>query len=360
MNFQPQWDRAKRPVLIRRDIASLSPFPQIREYALVVDHAQGSELWDVDGRHYIDFMAGVAVLNVGHRHPTCRPPSRNKSAILAHLPVRLFPRPSPWPKSSRPRPKTKPGLLRQLRQGRRGPQSSWRCTTGQYRFIGFTGAFTAAPSAPVLHRQQAVQRAQLPVRRPGPPSYPNPYRPAARSAATATTTRYGRRLSEEEIFRTMLAPTGVAGDPGRADPDEAATSSPRPASSPSPRIVRPIRHPARWTIQSGAGRTGKWWAVEHENVEPDIICFAKGIGRQPAHRRHHRPRQSDDLGRGSHGSTFGGNPVAATAALANPGSHRTGRRYGPGRRHPPANTLWDALAEMEARHPSLAKSAAAA
>ena len=53
---------------IDRDVASLSP-SYSREYALVVDHAQGSEVWDVDGRRYIDFMAGVAVLNVGHRHP---------------------------------------------------------------------------------------------------------------------------------------------------------------------------------------------------------------------------------------------------------------------------------------------------
>nr|HMT22000.1 aminotransferase class III-fold pyridoxal phosphate-dependent enzyme [Promineifilum sp.] len=53
---------------IARDTASLSP-SYSREYALVVDRAEGSEVWDVDGRRYIDFMAGVAVLNVGHRHP---------------------------------------------------------------------------------------------------------------------------------------------------------------------------------------------------------------------------------------------------------------------------------------------------
>jgi 4-aminobutyrate aminotransferase len=54
--------------MINRDIQSLSP-SYAREYALVVDKAQGSEIWDLDGNRYIDFMAGVAVLNVGHRHP---------------------------------------------------------------------------------------------------------------------------------------------------------------------------------------------------------------------------------------------------------------------------------------------------
>ena len=53
---------------INRDLKSLSP-SYAREYALVVDNASGSEIWDVDGRRYIDFMAGVAVMNVGHRHP---------------------------------------------------------------------------------------------------------------------------------------------------------------------------------------------------------------------------------------------------------------------------------------------------
>ncbi len=69
-------------------------------------------------------------------------------------------------------------------------------------------------------------------------------------------------------------------------------------------------------IQSGAGRTGKWWAIEHEAVEPDIVCFAKGVGSgMPIGGIIAR----EDLmiwGPGSHGSTFGGNPVAAAAALA--------------------------------------------
>ena len=54
--------------MIQRDIDVLSP-SYAREYALVVDKAEGSEVWDIDGQRYIDFMAGIAVLNVGHRHP---------------------------------------------------------------------------------------------------------------------------------------------------------------------------------------------------------------------------------------------------------------------------------------------------
>ena len=54
--------------IIERDINALSP-SYAREYALVVEKAQGAELWDADNRRFIDFMAGVAVVNAGHRHP---------------------------------------------------------------------------------------------------------------------------------------------------------------------------------------------------------------------------------------------------------------------------------------------------
>jgi 4-aminobutyrate aminotransferase len=69
-------------------------------------------------------------------------------------------------------------------------------------------------------------------------------------------------------------------------------------------------------VQSGAGRTGKWWAIEHEEIEPDIVCFAKGVGSG-------MPiggiiaRESDMIWRpGAHGSTYGGNPIACVSALA--------------------------------------------
>src|SRR5690606_31661389 len=104
-------------------------------------------------------------------------------------------------------------------------------------------------------------------------------------------------------------------------------------------------------IQSGAGRTGKWWAVEHENVEPDIVCFAKGVtSGMPIGGIIAR----DSLmtwGRGSHGSTFGGNPVAAASALATlevieqAGLMAQATDTG--------EFIMDALAEMEARHPSI-------
>jgi 4-aminobutyrate aminotransferase len=104
-------------------------------------------------------------------------------------------------------------------------------------------------------------------------------------------------------------------------------------------------------IQSGAGRTGKWWGIEHENVEPDIVCFAKGIGSGLPIGGIIARKELMGWGPGSHGSTFGGNPVAAAAALAtlqvieDEGLMDQASETG--------EFIMDALVEMEARHPSI-------
>jgi 4-aminobutyrate aminotransferase len=69
-------------------------------------------------------------------------------------------------------------------------------------------------------------------------------------------------------------------------------------------------------VQSGAGRTGKWWAIEHTGVEPDIVCMAKGIASGMPLSVCMSRAEIMDWAPGSHASTFGGNPVSIAAALA--------------------------------------------
>jgi 4-aminobutyrate aminotransferase len=69
-------------------------------------------------------------------------------------------------------------------------------------------------------------------------------------------------------------------------------------------------------VQSGIGRTGKWWAIEHFGVEPDIVCTAKGIASGMPLGVMFAPRKIMDWEKGAHGNTYGGNPVACAAALA--------------------------------------------
>jgi 4-aminobutyrate aminotransferase len=69
-------------------------------------------------------------------------------------------------------------------------------------------------------------------------------------------------------------------------------------------------------VQSGAGRTGKWWAIEHSGVEPDIVCMAKGIASGMPLGICMSRAEIMDWVPGSHASTFGGNPISIAAALA--------------------------------------------
>jgi 4-aminobutyrate aminotransferase len=104
-------------------------------------------------------------------------------------------------------------------------------------------------------------------------------------------------------------------------------------------------------VQSGAGRTGKWWAIEHEEVEPDIVCFAKGVGSG-------MPiggiiARADDMTwrPGAHGSTFGGNPIACASALAT--LQVIERENIMAQATKTGEFMKDAVIEMQGRHPSI-------
>ena len=103
-------------------------------------------------------------------------------------------------------------------------------------------------------------------------------------------------------------------------------------------------------VQSGVGRTGKWWAVEHWNVEPDIIISAKGIASGIPLGAIIARESVMDWPSGAHGNTYGGNPVACAAALATlelieNGFMQNAAELG-------EYTL-DALSEIQVRHPSI-------
>jgi 4-aminobutyrate aminotransferase len=345
---------------IDRDIAALSP-SYSREYALVVDHAQGSEVWDVDGRRYIDFMAGVAVLNVGHRHPAVVEAVHNQVDKFWHICLADFFYPQAVELAEKLQAVAPMEDRTKVYFGNSGTEAVEAAiklamyVSGRTRFIGFTGAFHGRTLGSLsFTASKAVQRANyLSGVRVHHIPYPNPYRPVL---AGSPGEDYGDIVVdylEEEIFRQMLAPTDVAGilvEPIQGEGGYIV---------PSPNFFKRLRalcdrHGILLMvdeIQSGVGRTGKWWAIEHEEVEPDIVCFAKGVGSgMPIGGIIAR----EDLmiwERGSHGSTFGGNPVAAAAALATlqvierEGLLDQATRTG--------NHIMDALCELESRHPSI-------
>jgi 4-aminobutyrate aminotransferase len=183
--------------------------------------------------------------------------------------------------------------------------------------------------------------------------YPNAYRPVL---AGPVDEGYGDVVVdyiEEHLFRTMLSPTDVAGILIEPIQGEGGYVVPAPGFFSRLRelcdrygILLMVDE-----IQSGAGRTGKWWAVEHEAVEPDIVCFAKGIGSGMPIGGILARESLMTWERGSHGSTYGGNPVAAVSAQA---TLEVIEREGLlAKATETGEFILDALTEMEARHPSI-------
>jgi len=345
--------------IIERDTASLSP-SYTREYALVVDHAEGSEVWDVDGRRYIDFMAGIAVLNVGHRHPAVVEAVRRQVDKFWHICLADFYYPQAVELAEKmqaiaPMPDT------QVYFGNSGTEAVEAAVklamykTERPKFIGFMGAFhgrtlgslafTASKTVQRAGYQSGIKVFHVP--------YPDPYRPVLRYQDGESYGDVVIDYLENELFRTMLSPYDVAGVLVEPIQGEGGYVIPAPNFFPRLReicdkygILLIVDE-----IQSGVGRTGKWWAIEHETVEPDIVCFAKGIGSGLPIGGIVARQELMVWGPGSHGSTFGGNPVAAVAALATleviekEGLIALAEETG--------GIIMDALAELQMRHSSI-------
>ena len=345
---------------IERDTATMSP-SFTREYPLVVGHAQGSELWDVDGQRYVDFMAGIAVMNVGHRHPKVVAAVREQIDKFWHICLSDFYYPQAVELAEKLQsvaPMSGDTRLYLSNSGTEAVESAVKLAmyhTKRPKFIGFMGAFHGRTlGALSFTASKKTQRGRfsygVPVNH---VPYPDAYRPMLSGAPGED---YGQTViswMEEELFRTLLDPHDVAGILIEPIQGEGGYLMPSPGFFPKLRQLADKYGILLITdeIQTGAGRTGKWWASEHEGIEPDIMCFAKGIGSG-------MPiggiiASADVMGwkPGSHGSTYGGNPVASIAALATmqvieeEGVLEQAEQTG--------SYMMDALSEMQGRYRSM-------
>ena len=356
------WCREKGRGLIERDLASLSP-SYLREYALVIERANGSEIWDVDGKRYIDFMAGVAVMNVGHRHPRVVQAVEEQLKKFWHICLADFYYPQAIELAEKLQQIAPISDDTRVYFGNSGTEAVEAAvklamyTTGRTQFIGFLGSFHGRTlGALSFTSSRFVQRGKyqtaIPVTH---VPFPNPYREVlARSEdagdAGITTIQY----MEEMIFKRLLDPMDVAGiliepiqgEGGYVIPPAGFFTQLRQLCDKYGMMLIADE------IQSGVGRTGKWWALEHEGVEPDILCFAKGVGSgMPIGGIVAKASHMNQWRAGAHASTFGGNPIACSAAIAtlatieDEGILAQAKETG--------DFILDAVTEMQGRHPSM-------
>lgn len=316
--------------LVARDHETLSP-SYTRSYGFVMSHGKGSTVWDVDGNQYLDFAAGIAVLATGHAHPRVVEAVTQQIQKYGHIGATDFFCPqqialaerlqqiTPIHNAANPSDK----LVYFGNSGTEAIEAALKLARYQGRqyVIGFYGSFHGRSMGSLsVTASKYVQRAHYTHIPGGVEHVPYPGKHFT-ERAKQDSYDWGDAVQyiEDVVLKRKLPAYEVAAVLVEPIQGEGGYLTPRDDFFPKLRAMCD-RH---WIllivdeIQSGIGRTGKWWGVEHYGVEPDIVCTAKGlggglpIGGIIAHR--------DVMGKwvpGAHASTFGGNPVACAAALA--------------------------------------------
>ncbi len=349
----------KARALIKRDSAVISPsYP--RGYPFAMDHGKGTEVWDVDGNRFLDFMAGIAVASTGHAHPKVVKAIKEQADKFIHISSDFYH--EKWIELAEKLAEIAPfddyGVSFMTNSGTEAVETAIKLAryhTGRSNFIGFTGAFhgrtmgavTFTASKPKYHKgfyplMNGVLHAP----------FPNPYRPILDRRKGEDDGETVVRYIEDQILGHILPPEEVAGILVETIQGEGGYIVPPPGFFPALRELCD-KHDILLIVdevQSGMGRTGKWWAIEHFGVEPDIITAAKGIASGMPLGACIARREIMDWEKGSHGNTFGGNPLSCAASLAT--IDLIEHEYMQNAAEVGEYTL-DCLAEIQGRHPSI-------
>ena len=299
-----------------------------RTYPLVAKSGRGMVVTDVDGNEFLDFSAGIAVTSTGHCHPQVVAAIQKQAAELIHMSGTDFYYENMAElaeRLSQIAPMPGPHRIYYGNSGTEAVEAALKLAryhTKRQHVIAFYGAFHGRTMGALsLTASKPQQKRRFAPLVPGVTHvrYPDMYRGCEGGPQEAEAFALGcARFIEDKLFRTTLPPEEVAAifvEPIQGEGGYVI------APAVFMRELRRIcdRHGILLVVdevQSGVGRTGKWWAVEHSEVEPDILCMAKGIASgMPLGVMLSRADIMDWVP-GSHASTFGGNPVCVAAALA--------------------------------------------
>src|ERR1700704_37 len=311
--------------IIDRDKAVVSP-SYTRGYPLVIARGAGSSVEDVDGNLFLDCAAGIAVPSTGHSHPAVVQAITEQAQKFVHMSGTDF---------------YYDGQVRLAEElativpihggvksffGNSGTEAIEAClklardATGRQGLIAFQGGFPGRTmGALALTGSKAVQRRGFGPLVPGVYHAPYPY--CYRTPAGLTPEAYVAQCLgyiEHELFTQLVSP------------DEIAAFVVEPIQGEGGYVVAPdeflqgLRELSRKhgillvvdEVQSGMGRSGKMFAIEHSGVEPDVVAIAKGIASGMPLGVASARADLMTWPPGAHASTFGGNPVSCAAALA--------------------------------------------
>jgi 4-aminobutyrate aminotransferase len=313
----------KARAIIARDSAVASP-SLTRAYPLVAESGAGMIVTDVDGNRFLDFAAGIAVCSTGHSHPKVVAAIREQAERLVHIAATDFYEPrylefmerlaaiAPFAENARV------FLTNSGTEAVEGAVKLARYHTHRPGIVAFEGGFHGRTMGALsLTNSKVKQRAGfgplVPMVHHAPFPRIRSWREGSGGDGSAELeylrrTIFGRQISPTDVAAIVVEP--IQGEGGYF---------PAPAT-----FLQGLRDLCDEhgilliadEIQSGMGRTGRWWAIEEAGVEPDIVTSAKGIASGMPIGAFIARESIWTWSPGAHGSTFAGNPVCAAAGLA--------------------------------------------
>ena len=328
-NIKTELPGPKSREIIEADARYVTPSYPRPDYKLVVDHAKGVWVWDPDDNLFLDCNAGVAVCSTGHCHPEIVEAITKQVNEFVHFcGTDFFYRHMPelGKKLEEICPIDGPTRTHFANSGAEAIETALKVAmyhTRRQKFISFYGSFhgrtlgalslTSSKKAQRLgFMRQALDVVHVP--------YPNKFRHFATEMPTddETITRDVINWIENRLFKTTTPPEEVAGIVLEVVQGEGGYI-------PAPKqFVKELRRICDENgimlivdeVQSGMGRTGKMFALDHyDGIKADIMTLAKGLGSGMPIGACIARADIMDWHKGAHASTFGGNPVALTAAL---------------------------------------------
>ena len=273
---------------------------------VVFVRGEGTVLWDSEGNRYLDFLSGLAVTSLGHAHPAVAEALAEQARTLLHVSNLYYNEHQPrlaarldallggggrcfFANSGAEANEGAIKLARRHGQSRFGPER-YHVVSAYGSFHGRTLATLAATGQP--QKQETFQ----------------PLPPGFRQVAFADVDALAAAV-DDRVAAVLLEP--VQGEGG---------VNPAP-----PEYMREVRRLCDERevllildeVQTGLGRTGRWFGFEHSGIRPDVVTMAKALGNGvPIGAFWARDEVADALRPGDHATTFGGQPLAARAALA--------------------------------------------
>ncbi|MCL5287078.1 MAG: acetyl ornithine aminotransferase family protein [Acidobacteria bacterium] len=315
----------KAAEVLKLDAQYISP-SYTRDYPMVAKTGRGAVVEDVDGNVFLDFAAGIAVVSTGHCHPDVVSAIQKQAAELIHMSGTDFYYTQMTDFAQKLAAVVPGSEQKKVYYGNSGAEAVEaalklsRYHTKRDKTIAFYGSFHGRTMGALsLTSSKAVQRKGFGTllggvtHIPYPNCYRCPYNLEPKSCAIECAT-----ILEREIFKRIVDPEEVSAvfiEPIQGE--GGYVPAPKEFMQELQRITRKYGIMLVCDeVQSGMGRTGKWWASEHTGTEPDIITIAKGVASGMPLGVTVARASVMNWTPGAHASTFGGNPVCIAAAMA--------------------------------------------